>query len=237
MIEVDSLQRRFGRVEALKNLSFAARPGEVLGFLGPNGAGKTTTIRILSTVLRAHGGRALVNGFDVEKEPEKVRGCLGVLPETNGLYHRLSGEENILYFATLSGLPLNKAEEQMRHLFQVLEVDFARRPAKEYSRGMTQKISLVRALVSNPEVVLLDEPTAGLDVPSTQAVREFLRYLKSQGKTVLLSTHLMSEAELVADRVVVIHQGQKVAEGKVSDILREYDARNLEQAFLKVIKA
>lgn len=236
MIEVRELRKSFGQVQALKGISFHCEPGKVTGLLGPNGAGKTTTIRILSTILKPLSGTATVNGFDVVRESDKVRASLGVVLENTGLYRRLSGDENVLYFADLADVPRVEALERMQFLYKLLEIDYGKRQAGTYSKGMAQKINLVRSVIHDPPVLILDEPTAGLDVPSTVAVRTFVEQQKEAGKTVLLSTHLMNEVELLCDYVYIINLGLIVAEGTPEELKKRTQSSNLEEAFMKVVK-
>ena len=236
MIEVRELQKSFGQVQALKGISFHCEPGKVTGLLGPNGAGKTTTIRILSTILKPLSGTATVNGFDVVRESDKVRASLGVVLENTGLYRRLSGDENVLYFADLADVPRGEALERMQFLYKLLEIDYGKRQAGTYSKGMAQKINLVRSVIHDPPVLILDEPTAGLDVPSTVAVRTFVEQQKEAGKTVLLSTHLMNEVELLCDYVYIINLGLIVAEGTPEELKKRTQSSSLEEAFMKVVK-
>jgi len=236
VIEVRELRKSFGQVQALKGISFHCEPGKVTGLLGPNGAGKTTTIRILSTILKPLSGTATVNGFDVVRESDKVRASLGVVLENTGLYRRLSGDENVLYFADLADVPRGEALERMQFLYKLLEIDYGKRQAGTYSKGMAQKINLVRSVIHDPPVLILDEPTAGLDVPSTVAVRTFVEQQKEAGKTVLLSTHLMNEVELLCDYVYIINLGLIVAEGTPEELKKRTQSSNLEEAFMKVVK-
>jgi len=236
VIEVRELQKSFGQVQALKGISFHCEPGKVTGLLGPNGAGKTTTIRILSTILKPLSGTAIVNGFDVVRESDKVRASLGVVLENTGLYRRLSGDENVLYFADLADVPRGEALERMQFLYKLLEIDYGKRQAGTYSKGMAQKINLVRSVIHDPPVLILDEPTAGLDVPSTVAVRTFVEQQKEAGKTVLLSTHLMNEVELLCDYVYIINLGLIVAEGTPEELKKRTQSSSLEEAFMKVVR-
>lgn len=236
MIEVRELRKSFGQVQALRGISFHCELGKVTGLLGPNGAGKTTTIRILSTILKPLSGTATVNGFDVVRESDKVRASLGVVLENTGLYRRLSGDENVLYFADLADVPRGEALERMQFLYKLLEIDYGKRQAGTYSKGMAQKINLVRSVIHDPPVLILDEPTAGLDVPSTVAVRTFVEQQKEAGKTVLLSTHLMNEVELLCDYVYIINLGLIVAEGTPEELKKRTQSNNLEEAFMKVVK-
>jgi len=236
VIEVQGLQKSFGQVQALRGISFHCEPGKVTGLLGPNGAGKTTTIRILSTILKPQSGNANVNGYDVIKEPDKVRASVGVVLENSGLYRRLTGDENVLYFADLANVPRAEAMQRMEFLYKLLEIDYGKRQAGTYSKGMAQKVNLVRSVIHNPPVLILDEPTAGLDVPSTVAVRTFVEQQKGAGKTVLLSTHLMNEVELLCDYVYIINLGLIVAEGTPDELKERTQSSNLEEAFMKVVK-
>jgi len=236
VIEVRELRKSFGQVQALRGISFHCEPGKVTGLLGPNGAGKTTTIRILSTILKPLSGTATVNGFDVVRESDKVRASLGVVLENTGLYRRLSGDENVLYFADLADVSRGEALERMQFLYKLLEIDYGKRQAGTYSKGMAQKINLVRSVIHDPPVLILDEPTAGLDVPSTVAVRTFVEQQKEAGKTVLLSTHLMNEVELLCDYVYIINLGLIVAEGTPEELKKRTQSSNLEEAFMKVVK-
>lgn len=236
MIEVKNLSKSFGKVEALKGISFFVKPGIIFGLLGPNGAGKTTTIRIISTIIKPSSGKVYINNLDAEKYPHLIREKLGILYENSGLYRRLTGEENILYFAGLYGINPKIAHNRMLELFKVFDVDYAKRLAAQYSKGMSQKIALIRALIANPSIIMLDEPTVGLDVTSAVKVRESLAYLKNQGKTVIVSTHLMSEVEALCDHVVIIDKGILLEEGSPVEIKNKFNASNLEQAFIKVIK-
>ncbi len=236
MIEVQELKKNFNKVEALRGISFNVKPGIIFGLLGPNGAGKTTNIRIISTIIKPTAGKVLVDGIDIDKNPDRARAKLGILYENAGLYRRLTGEENVLYFAGLFGLDMTTAKKRMKDFFEVLEIDYAKRIAGQYSKGMSQKVALVRALIANPPIVMLDEPTAGLDVTSSVKVRESLNYLKENGKTVIVSTHLMSEVEALCDEVVIIDRGLLVEQGSPKDIKNRYNSSNLEEAFIKVVK-
>jgi len=165
-----------------------------------------------------------------------VRASLGVVLENTGLYRRLSGDENVLYFADLADVPRGEALERMQFLYKLLEIDYGKRQAGTYSKGMAQKINLVRSVIHDPPVLILDEPTAGLDVPSTVAVRTFVEQQKEAGKTVLLSTHLMNEVELLCDYVYIINLGLIVAEGTPEELKKRTQSSNLEEAFMKVVK-
>jgi len=235
LIEIINLKRSFGKTEVLKGITLNAKPGQVTGLLGPNGAGKTTTIKILSTILRPHSGDVKIQGISIKESPEKVRKHLGVVFEESGIYRRLTGIENILYFARLADVSTEEAKKRMINLFDLLAVDYAHKLAGTYSKGMMQKINLIRSVIHNPPVVVLDEPTNGLDVPSTRAVETFIKEMKEEGKTILLSTHLMTQVEKLCDYIYIIHKGQIVEQGTPDDIKEKYQTNTVEDAFLKVV--
>jgi sodium transport system ATP-binding protein len=237
MIEVQDLHKAFGAVKAVDGVSFTARDGEITGLLGPNGAGKTTTLRMLYTLMQPDRGRVLVDGIDAAADPLSVRQRLGVLPDARGLYKRLSARENIDYFGRLQGLHAATIATRSAALCKALDMDdiMDRRRPKGFSQGQRVKTAIARALVHDPKNCILDEPTNGLDVMATRAMREFLRHLKSEGRCVLFSSHIMQEVGALCDRIVVIAHGKVVADA-APDALREQAATdNLEDAFVKVI--
>ncbi len=212
-IRVDGLRKRYGQVEVLRGVTFSVRPGEVVGLLGPNGAGKTTTLRILATLARPSGGAAWVWGWNVASHPERVRACVGVVPEQAGVYGRLSGRETLRFYGTLCGLRGQSLTRRVEDLVSWLDMaTFAHRPTGTYSQGMRQRLHLARALLHDPPVLILDEPTAGLDEAVAQAVRDKLRALAGEGRAVLLTTHLAEEARRMCDRVVILSCGQVSAQ-------------------------
>jgi len=236
MIEARGLYKSFGGLKAVDGVSFVARDGEITGLLGPNGAGKTTTLRMLYTLLRPDAGSIHVDGRDAQLEPLAVRRTLGVLPDARGLYRRLSARENIEYFAALQGLDRAQARARTDALVEALAMqDIAERRTAGFSQGERVKTAIARALVHDPRNVLLDEPTNGLDVASTRALREFLRGLKSAGRCVLLSTHLMQEVAALCDRIVIIARGRVVADGSSDELRRQAGEQNLEDAFMRLI--
>jgi ABC-type multidrug transport system, ATPase component len=204
----------------LNGVSLNVKWGEVYGLLGPNGAGKTTTVKILSTLLIPDSGFARINGFDVVKEAKKVRGIIGlVLYPDKGFYSRLSGFENLVYFGRLYGLSRGKAEERARELLRLVNLDWAaNRPYEEYSLGMRARLSIARALIHDPPVVFLDEPTIGLDPVSSRSIRDLIKGLKREGRAVLLTSHNLWEVEEVCDRVGIIGSGKVLMEGSPRDI-------------------
>jgi ABC-2 type transport system ATP-binding protein len=214
------IRRRKTIVNALNGVSLNVKWGEVYGLLGPNGAGKTTTVKILSTLLIPDSGFARINGFDVVKEAKKVRGIIGlVLYPDKGFYSRLSGFENLVYFGRLYGLSRGKAEERARELLRLVNLDWAaNRPYEEYSLGMRARLSIARALIHDPPVVFLDEPTIGLDPVSSRSIRDLIKGLKREGRAVLLTSHNLWEVEEVCDRVGIIGSGKVLMEGSPRDI-------------------
>ncbi len=236
MIEVQELVKHFGPVRAVDGLTFTARQGEVLGLLGPNGAGKTTTLRMLATVLVPTSGTARVGGHDVRGEPEAVRADLGVLPEYWGLYGRLTPCEHLRYFGRLHGLRGSALEARIRALIADLEMDeYADRRCEPFSKGMKQKVALGRALIHDPQHLLLDEPTAGLDVMSARNVRDLIARFRSEGRCVILSTHILGEAERLCDRLAIIDHGRVVASGTPEALQRETGQATLEEAFVHLV--
>jgi sodium transport system ATP-binding protein len=236
MIEVDQLHRRFGAVAAVSGVSFTARDGEITGLLGPNGAGKTTSLRLLYGLLRPDQGTVRVDGLDVHAAPEAARARLGVLPDSRGLYKRLTARENIAYFGELHGLRREALKARTDAVIRALDMaEIADRRVEGFSQGQRVKTAIARALVHQPNNVVLDEPTNGLDVMATRAMRRFLLDLRAQGRCILFSSHIMQEVATLCDRIVVIAQGRVVADG-TPDALRAASGHdNLEDAFVHII--
>ncbi len=240
MIEAQHLRKAFGRglrqVVAVDEVSFCAADGAITGLLGPNGAGKTTTLRMLYTLMRPDRGRVLVDGLDPAENPAEVRSRLGVLPDARGLYKRLTARENIAYFGRLQGLAEAAIEARTGQLIAALDMaDFVDRRAEGFSQGQRTKTAIARALVHDPRNVLLDEPTNGLDVMATRAMRDFLRALRAEGRCVLFSSHIMQEVAALCDRIVVVARGKVVADGTPDALREQAGTSNLEDAFVKVI--
>ena len=236
MIEVRNLHKRFGAVTAVEDVSFSAADGVVTGLLGPNGAGKTTTLRMLYTLIRPDRGSALVDGIDVATNPMGVRRAIGVLPDSRGLYPRLTAREHARYAGELHGLSGAALEKRVDELVELLDMkDIANRRTEGFSQGERMKVALARALVHGPRNVLLDEPTNGLDVMSTRAVRTLIRRLKAQGHCVLFSSHVMQEVAALCDRIVVVARGRVVAEGTPDELRTRTGKESLEEAFVSVI--
>ncbi|MDP6342549.1 MAG: ATP-binding cassette domain-containing protein [Alphaproteobacteria bacterium] len=236
MIEVESLWKSFNGVEALRGIGFSARDGEITGLIGPNGAGKTTTLRILYTVLRPDQGLASVDGFDSTRQRRQVQQRIGVLPDNRGLYPRLTAREHIRYYGRLHGLNGDQLESRIDRLIERLGMeDFCDRRAKGYSKGQTLKVALGRALVHEPHNVMFDEPTNGLDIASSRAVRQLIREIRDQGRCVLFSSHIMQEVEALCDRIVVIAEGRVVADGTPEDLRQSTGRADLEDVFLRAV--
>jgi sodium transport system ATP-binding protein len=224
MIEARRLQKRFGTRVAVEDVSFRAPDGCVTALLGPNGAGKTTSLRILYGLLRPDAGEAVVDG------------ALGVLPDSSGLYARLTAREHLRYAARLQGLSAKEADARAGALIERLGMrEIADRPAAGFSQGERRKVALGRALIHDPRNVVLDEPTYGVDVPATRAMRRQVRELAEAGKCVLFSTHILQEVAAVCDRVVILARGRVVAEGAPDELLQRTGRTNLEDAFVQLI--
>jgi sodium transport system ATP-binding protein len=240
VIEVQSLAKSFAArgtvVRAVDGVSFAARDGEITGLLGPNGAGKTTTLRMLYTLMRPDAGRVLVDGIDAAQRPDEVRRRLGVLPDARGLYKRLTARENVAYFGRLQGLDAATIAARTARLAAALGMaDFIDRRTEGFSQGQRTKTAIARALVHDPRNVLLDEPTNGLDVMTTRAMRRFLGELRAEGRCVLFSSHVMQEVAALCDRVVVIAGGRVVALGTPDELRAQTGRASLEDAFVQAI--
>ncbi|MBP1474254.1 ATP-binding cassette domain-containing protein [Frateuria sp. MAH-13] len=236
MIEVKDLHKAFGAVKAVDGVSFTARDGEITGLLGPNGAGKTTTLRMLYTLMTPDRGQVLIDGVDAATDALTVRRRLGVLPDARGLYKRLTARENIDYFAHLQGLPDDEVRSRRDALIEALDMaDIADRRTEGFSQGQRVKTAIARALVHDPRNVILDEPTNGLDVMATRALRQFMLKLKAEGRCVLFSSHIMQEVAALCDRIVVIAHGRVVADETPDALRAQTGEANLEEAFVKLI--
>jgi sodium transport system ATP-binding protein len=240
MIEADNLHKTFhaktGPVKAVEGVSFLARDGEITGLLGPNGAGKTTTLRMLYTLMRPDQGVVRVDGLDAAREAEAVRRRLGVLPDARGVYKRLTARENIAYFGRLHGMDEARIASRSAALIEALGMqDVADRQTEGFSQGQRTKTAIARALVHDPRNVILDEPTNGLDVMTTRAMRGFLRGLRAEGRCVIFSSHIMQEVAALCDRIVVIAKGRVVAHGTPEELRAQTGEDNLEDAFVKAI--
>ena len=237
MIRVEGLRRTFGPVVAANNVSFTARDGAVTGLLGPNGAGKTTSLRMIYGLLKPDAGRIDVDGLDLLSDPQAAQARLGVLPDVSGLYPRLTTREHIEYYGELRGIPIAEIRRRTEHWLDALDMRaLADRRVSGFSHGERTKVALARALIHEPQNVLLDEPTNGLDVMSTRAVRDLIRRLREQGRCVLFSSHIMQEVSALCDRIIVIAHGRVVADGTPDDIRAATGKADLEDAFVSLVE-
>ena len=241
MIQVRELAKSFsdpkrGAHIAVDRVSFEVRAGEVFGLLGPNGAGKTTTLRMLATLLKPSAGTASLNGFDIVREPEKVREQIGFLSGDMGLYGRLTPRETLRFFAELNGMESAKAAARIGEVMRLLDMDsFADVRGDKLSTGMKQKTAIARAILHDPPVLILDEPTSGLDVPTARTIEQAVLNAKKTGKCILYSTHIMEEAEYLCDRIGVIDGGRIKAIGTMEDLRRETGKHRLREIFLDLL--
>lgn len=237
MLEAKGLTKKFKNTVVVDNFSFNVSKGEVLGLLGENGAGKTTTMRMLATMLKITDGKATICGHDVSKEPEEIRGKIGILFGGEvGLYDRLTARENIEYFAKLNGLSDDEAKKNIKALCDRLEMEeYIDKRVGKFSRGMKQKVAIARSIVHDPEVMLFDEPSTGLDVTAVRLIHEFILECKNQNKAIVFSSHSMSEVEKLCDRVVIIHKGKLLEQGTIEELKEKYKNNDLEQVFVDLI--
>lgn len=240
MIEAVKLCKNFkdkkrGDIHAVDSVSFSCKPGEIYGLLGANGAGKTTTLRILATILSPSSGSANVAGFDVVREPQKVRAHVGFLSTATALYDRLTAVETVEYFGQLFGLDSATIQYRTNELFKALDMDeFRDRRCAKLSTGMKQKVSIARTLIHDPPVMIFDEPTNGLDVMAARSITDFIRQCRDRGKTVIFSTHVMTEVEKLCDRIGIIHAGKMRTEGTLEQLRQNYRKDSLEEIFVEV---
>ncbi|GAV22290.1 ABC transporter ATP-binding protein [Carboxydothermus pertinax] len=237
MVEVYGLSKIFKNIRAVDNLSFQVKEGEVYGLLGENGAGKTTTLRMLATMLKPTSGTAKINGKDLIKEPELVRKKIGILfGGESGLYDRLTARENIMYFAELQDMTKEEIKARIDLLADKFGMrEFIDRPAGKLSKGMKQKVAIVRSIIHNPKIMLFDEPTSGLDVSSVREVHDFIKFCREEGKAIIFSSHSMAEVEKLCDKIGIIHKGRLVAEGTIEFLKEKYHTDNLEELFMELV--
>lgn len=234
-IVINNLTKRFEDVTAVDELSLEVEKGELFGLLGPNGAGKTTTINVLCGLLEPTGGSASVGGFDVQKEPSKVKELIGVCPQDTAVFSYLTGRENVELFGNLHAMPKEKLKKNTEELLRKLGLlEDANRRVGKYSGGMRRRTNLIMALVHDPEIAFLDEPTVAMDVQSRHAVWDFIKELKIQNKTVILTTHYMEEAEELSDRIGIIDYGKLIALGSPEQLKEKFSAKNLEEVFIQL---
>ena len=242
MIEAHDLTKVFrdkkrGEIRAVDGISFRCQPSQIYGLLGANGAGKTTTLRMLATILQPTDGSARVAGFDITEQPEQVRAQVGFLSTATALYGRLTARELVEYFGRLNGLNGSALRRRTDELFALLGIsDFADRRCDKLSTGMKQKVSIARTLVHDPPVMIFDEPTVGLDVMAARTIVGFIRDCRDRGKTVIFSTHVMSEAEKLCDTIGIIHNGKLLAEGSLSELRARSGLDDLEEIFVRTVE-
>lgn len=231
------LQKKFKDILAVDSISFSVKEGEIVGLLGENGAGKTTTLRMLATMLRPTKGTALINGHDINKDPQGVRASIGILFGGEvGLYDRLTGKENIEYFAKLNGMEKEQTESRIKELSKRLQMgDYIERRVGKFSRGMKQKVAIARSIVHDPKVLLFDEPTAGLDVTAARVVQEFILSCKKENKAVIFSSHSMNEVEKLCHRIIIIHKGRIITNGTVDELKERYNNEDMEEIFMSLV--
>ncbi len=243
MIEAQNLKKVFqdkkrGEIRAVDGISFRCQPGQIYGLLGANGAGKTTTLRMLATILVPTEGTATVAGYDIVKNSDKVRANVGFLSTATALYGRLTAQEMVEYFGHLFGMDNARLKRRIDELFSRLEMnDFRDRRCEKLSTGMKQKVSIARTLVHDPPVMIFDEPTIGLDVMTARSIVAFIRECRKDGKTVIFSTHVMTEAEKLCDTIGIIHNGRIRAEGTLAELRDRYREQDLEEIFVRIVEA
>ncbi len=236
MIEVKTVSKSFGDVKAVKEITFTAPDSQVTALLGANGAGKTTTLRMIYALITPQTGEILIDGINPKEEPEKARKLLGVLPDTRGLYKRLTARENIEYFGKLHGMNDADIRSRTDSLVEDLRMqEFIDRKTDGFSQGQRVKVAIARALVHDPQNIILDEPTNGLDVMSTRGVRRFLNKEKQRGKCILFSSHVMQEVAAVSDEILIVNDGTITAKGTQLELQQQTGKDNLEDAFVYIV--
>ena len=233
MIKVENLRKQFGTVKAVDGVTFAANSGAITGLLGPNGAGKTTTIRMIGTLIDIDSGSAMIDNVNVAIDPDGARRACGLLTDSRGVDTRMTARENIRYYAELRGVEIARSEKTLERFVEWLDMkDILNRRTEGFSQGERMKVAIVRALIHEPTNVILDEPTNGLDVMSTRALRELIKRLKSEGQTVMFSSHVMQEVAALCDEIIIISHGRVTAQGTASQLIELSGKLNLEDAFI-----
>jgi sodium transport system ATP-binding protein len=233
MIEVRDLKKSFGDMIAVDGVSFTAGRGAITGLLGPNGAGKTTTIRMIGTLVSIDGGSVTIDGVNVTADPDGARQACGLLTDSRGVYTRMTARENIRYYAALRGIDVRRSEQTLSRFVDWLDMkDIIDRRTEGFSQGERMKVAIARALIHEPANIILDEPTNGLDVMSTRALRELIKRLKAEGHTVMFSSHVMQEVAALCDEIVIIAHGRVTAQGSNAELLALSGKDNLEDAFI-----
>jgi ABC-type multidrug transport system ATPase subunit len=236
-VEVKNLSKSFGEVKAVNNISFDVEEGSIFGLLGPNGAGKTTTLRMIYGVLRPDSGSVRVLGVDVWEEPRRAKSLMGVMPEDTGIYPRLTAEENLIYFGKMRGMDEHKLRRRVSELLKILGLEEKRFTiADKLSKGQRQKVAFARAILDEPPILILDEPTLGVDVMSAREIRNMIVDYARAGRTVILSTHNMWEAERLCTHVGIISEGKMRYVGKREDLEKLYEEKEFEEIFLRMVR-
>lgn len=237
MLKVKNLTKKFKKITAVDNISFEVNSGEIVGLLGENGAGKTTTLRMLATMLKPTAGNAAIDDYNIIDNPDKIREKIGILFGGDvALYDRLTGRENMIYFAKLNGLNDLEANQAVNKIANELEMnEYIDYSVGKYSRGMKQKVSLARSIIHQPDVMLFDEPSTGLDVLSSKLIHDFILKCKKDNKAIVFSSHNMYETEKLCDRIIIIHKGKVVASGTIEQLKKDYQKDNLEELFIECI--
>jgi sodium transport system ATP-binding protein len=241
MIHVENLSKSFtdlkrGRVSALGGVTFDVKPGEIFGLLGPNGAGKTTCLRILSTVLKPTGGKAIVAGYDVTRDPALVRANIGFMSGNTGIYDRMTAWELVEYFGKLYGMDDDLLQARLESVFATLQMNEIKDVlGSKMSTGMKQKVSIARTIIHDPPVLIFDEPTSGLDILVARKVLKAIEGLKEQGKCIIFSTHIMREVEKLCDRIAIIHKGEILVEGTRTELAERHRENDVEELFFDLI--
>ncbi len=241
MIQVLNLTKTFtdpkrGLVRAVDHISFEVREREIFGLLGPNGAGKTTALRMLSTVMQPTEGTAVLGGYDIVRQPEEVRRQIGFLSGDMGLYHRLTPRETLTFFGELNGIRGDLLKRRLADVFARLQIEeFADTKVDKLSTGMRQRVAVARTLIQDPPILILDEPASGLDVPTARVIEEFILEARNSGKCIILSTHVMEEAEYLCDRIAVIHEGRIKITGTMAELRAATGKERLREIFLSLL--
>ncbi len=238
MIEVNEVYKKYvgNNYYSVNGIEFQAESGSILGLLGHNGAGKSTTMKMLATLYFPDKGSILINGMSTRASKYKIRKILGVVYEEPRLYDQLTGEENILFHTSLWGLNKKNVLSRLKDLYKELEVDFEKQYVKNYSKGMKQKFSLIRALITDPQLLLLDEPTTGLDIVSRNQIRNYIKRLKASGITIIMTSHIAEDIEALCDRIVILSKGTIIENSTVNNLKSKYSSESFEEAYVKVQK-
>jgi len=243
MIEVQNISKVFtdkkrGEVRAVEGVSFTAHPGEIFGVLGPNGAGKTTLLRMMATILSPTDGTATISGYDIRQQAQEVRANIGFLTGSAGLYERLTPREMLTYFGELNGMRPDAIQTRINDVIQALDMsEFADRRCDKLSTGQKQRTSIARSILHNPPVLFFDEPTSGLDIMAARTVVSFIRQCRNEGRTVIFSTHIMSEVEALCDRIAIIYKGKCIAIGTLAELRAKTGEALFENVFLRLIES